>query len=65
MSLSGQGRVMRNDDDRRAGLVDEFELIKNKLGILGVEVAGGFISQKDIGLGRHSPGDGEALLLAA
>jgi len=45
-------------------LVEGAEKFEDALGILGVEVAGGFVGHDDVGLVADGAGDGDTLLLA-
>src|SRR5580704_6159965 len=57
--------VVRHLDDRRAGVIQLLEQIHNLLALAGVQVAGRFVGQNDLGIGHDGAGDGNQLLLSA
>ena len=57
---------MRDDDDRDAELfVDVADQLKDLARRLGVERAGRFVAQQNLGVRRQRAGNGDALLLTA
>jgi hypothetical protein len=63
--LSGVGIVGDHEDGLVELAAGVMEHLKDGVGVLGIEVAGGFIGKDDGGTGDESAGDGDALLLAA
>jgi hypothetical protein len=53
-----------DDDDGAAGLAVGVELAKDFGGVVGVEVAGGFVGEDDVGLFDEGAGEGDALAFA-
>jgi hypothetical protein len=67
-AVAGAGEVVIVGDDDEGHLVvggEADEHVHDGGGVLGVEVAGGFVGEEDVGLVGDGTGDGDALLLAA
>ena len=62
----GDAQVMGDDNQGRAKLVVEFEQqVDDRFGGSGVEIAGRFVGEQNIGQGAKRAGQGDPLLLAA
>ena len=61
----GVGVVGDHDDGFAEFLVEALEEGEDFLGGGGVEVAGGFVGEDEVGVGDDGAGDGDALFLAA
>ena len=61
----GDGLLVRDDDDRDALLVEFVKERHDFFAARGVEVAGGFVGEEDVGILHEGASDGDALLLSA
>ena len=56
---------MCGHEDGGASLVDVMEHLEDFLGGDGVEIAGGFVGENEVGVVEQGAGDADTLLLAA
>jgi hypothetical protein len=63
--MSGDRRIVRDEDDREALLMQLPEQLDHGRGHLGVEIPGRFVGPDDARLAREGAGNGDALLLPA
>ena len=61
----GDGAEAVGDDEAGAAFHERDEAGLDDAFAFGVEVAGGFVEDEDLGVGQHGAGDGDALPLAA
>ena len=64
MGEAGEARIVGDHADGRAALVEFFQEIHHLLAVLGVEIAGGFVGQKNGWATGQGPSDRDTLLLA-
>ena len=60
------GHLMGDDDDCNAhGLVDLLQKLKDRFGGIGIQGAGGLVTEEYLWIGGNGPGNGYPLLLAS
>src|SRR5699024_4736827 len=66
VGVGGDERIVSDEHDRLPEIADRLGLDRHDLATRpGVEVAGRFVGEEDVGSSGKSPGDGGALLLSA
>ena len=63
--LIGDLRIVRNDDNGTAGIVQLFENLHNQKFVFFIEVAGRFVRKQELGVIDERAGNTHALLLSA